>query len=166
MRPPAVWASNDVPHPPTTSRSGTTSTPVVLSDEVLLRSKIAQLQLEKAKQQQQQQRRKGKSKSKRGQQQPAAAAGASSSSSSSPPPPPSSASAARGKGGRPGGKAPFGAVSKHQLASSDDAGEEAATSTPTTNGNGSGRAQSRQPESEEDVMRRFEAQVTILFYLA
>lgn len=132
----------------------------MLSNEVLLRSKIAQLQLEKTKQQRKS-RSKSKSKSaiassEAGGQQPPTGAPSSSSSSS--------ASATRGSGGRsgrPARKAPS-AVSKHQLAS-HEAGEKA--STPAADGVGGERAQaggglgSGLPDTEENVMQRFEAQV-------
>lgn len=141
------------------SKTSRISTPVVLSNEVLLRSKIAQLQLEKVKQQ-------SKSKSKNKSHSSAVASTSSSSSSATRPEaggqqPADATRGSSGTGARPARKGPS-TTSKHRLAS-DEAGcgrgEKGKGSTSTASGTASGGAEAGLPEKEEDVMRRFEAQV-------
>ncbi|CAB1109391.1 unnamed protein product [Ectocarpus sp. CCAP 1310/34] len=158
---------------PSVCGSSSIAKPVVLPNEVLLRSKIAQLQLERAKQQ-----RKGKNGNgaaaaptpssplrARGQQAvavaAAAAAAAAVGATSS-----SSTNAAHGSG-----RQACKATSKHRLAypqagqSRPQNGQAAAAAASGVKGKpggaeGRGERDAACVESEEEVMRRFEAQVT------
>ncbi|CAM9897162.1 unnamed protein product [Pylaiella littoralis] len=157
------------------SVGGTSSIPqVVLSNEVLLRSKIAQLQLEKTEQQ-----RKIKTSSSSGAAGRQAAAAVAGEVSSSPSPAAYAARGSRGGGNRPSRKGPK-ITSKHQLASTDAEagrgrpgdGRAAAKDAAASGGEGLGRGAqaggvgvvaAQQPETEGEVMRRFEAQVALAY---
>ncbi|CAM9932842.1 unnamed protein product, partial [Ectocarpus sp. 4 AP-2014] len=158
---------------PSVCGSSSTATPVVLSNEVLLRSKIAQLQLERAKQQ-------GKGKDDngaaaaptpssplraRGQQAVAVAAAAAAAAAVVGTTSSSSANAAHGSG-----RKACTATSKHRLAkpqagqSRPQNGLAAAAAASGVKGKpggaeGRGERGAARVESEEEVMRRFEAQV-------
>ncbi|CAM9478205.1 unnamed protein product [Ectocarpus sp. 12 AP-2014] len=155
--------------------SSSTATPVVLSNEVLLRSKIAQLQLERAKQQ-----RKGKNDNgaaaaptpssplrAREQQAVAVAAAAAAAAAAVGATSSSSANAAHVSGRKAGT-----ATSKHRLAnpqagqSRPQNGQAAAAAASGVKGKpggaeGRGERDAARVESEEEVMRRFEAQVIL-----
>ncbi|CAM9280571.1 unnamed protein product [Scytosiphon promiscuus] len=145
---------------PTVGGSVSPSTPVVLSNEVLLRSKIAQLQLEKAKQQ-----RKPKTQSKSGVSSsstpsPAASAAAAAGHSCSP-----HSSASGGNGNSDGNKRPSRpappVASKHQLADVEAAQRRPRGSTAAACGGASRGGTGARAESEEDAIRRFEQQVAL-----
>ncbi len=133
--------------------------PVALSNEVLLRARIAQLQLEKTKQQQQQQQQQQRKSKPKNNSSSSSSAVASASVS------PEAAGGTRDSGGgsgRPARKAPA-APSKHQLASAEAVrGRPGDDGTNAADGGGAQAGGSRgggQPETEEETMRQFEAQV-------
>lgn len=131
---------------------------MVLSNEVLLRSKIAQLQLEKAKQQ-----RKTKAKNNSGVASSSASPASTAAEGLLPCSSPSPDNGDRNK--RSSRDAPA-ANSKHQLANVEDAQSRprvrkavAAAAAAAACGGASGGGAAARAESEEDVMRRFEEQV-------
>ncbi|CAM9551172.1 unnamed protein product, partial [Hapterophycus canaliculatus] len=152
--------TRDKPSADPTVGGALNSTPVVLSNEVLLRSKIAQLQLEKAKQQ-----RKTKIKNKGGvgsssSPSPAAAAAAARPSCLSS----SLSNADHGSGDWPSRHAPD-ITSRHQLANIEAASGRsrkgktgAAAACGRTSGGGETTTRA---ESEEEALRRFEDQIAL-----